>query len=68
MAQFYFREIASRTSVIAGPYPTIEEARMGAVIAGYKVRDVNFLRKEGANLVKIVAANESLEAARQPGA
>ena len=68
MVKFYFREIGSRTSVITGPYTSIEDARMGAVVAGFKVRDVNFLRKEGANLVKIAVANDPFESARQPGA
>ena len=67
MVQYYYRD-GSRNSVITGPFGSIEEARMAAIVAGLKVRDLNFMMKDGPNLVKIVAANEMLQRTAKVGA
>ena len=60
MAQIYYRENGIRGTMIAGPFADIVEAQLAVRAAGLKPRDVGFLRKEGANLVKIIATAEEM--------
>lgn len=53
VAQIYFRENGIRGTVINGPFRDVEEAQRAARAAGFKSRDIGFLRKEGANISKI---------------
>ena len=52
MVQYYYRD-TGKASAIMGPFETIEEARMNALVAGLKPRKLNFLMKNGPHMVRI---------------